>query len=199
MPKSDSGANYRQKSDYVLALKGNQSALNDAVRDYFTTAKAHDFLGVDFTYHEQLNTGHGRIEKRRCWACADLTTLPETKPWAGLTSIIMVESERHIEDKVTTEQRFFISSLKPDADKIAPAIRAHWEIENDCHWVLDVTFREDDSRIRGGHGAHNFSTLRQMALSVLKREPTKISIRKKRVRSGFNNRFREQVLASARI
>ena len=111
----------------------------------------------------------------------------------------MVESERHIEDKVTTEQRFFISSLKPDADKIAPAIRAHWEIENGCHWVLDVTFREDDSRIRGGHGAHNFSTLRQMALSVLKREPTKISIRKKRVRSGFNNRFREQVLASARI
>jgi predicted transposase YbfD/YdcC len=114
-----------QKGDYVLALKGNQSGLNDAVRDYFMTAKAHDFQGVDFTYNEQLNTGHGRIEQRRCWACADLSTLPETKPWAGLTSIIMVESERHVDDKITTEQRFFISSLKPNADKIAPAIRAH--------------------------------------------------------------------------
>jgi predicted transposase YbfD/YdcC len=188
-----------QKGDYVLALKGNQTSLNDAVRDYFMTAKAHDFQGVDFTYHEQLNTGHGRIEQRRCWACADLSTLPETKPWAGLSSIIMVESERHVDDKVTTEQRFFISSLKSNADKIAPAIRAHWEIENGCHWVLDVTFGEDNSRIRRGHGAHNFSTLRQMALTVLKRESTKISIRKKRIRAGFNDLFREQVLASARI
>lgn len=188
-----------QKGDYVLALKGNQTSLNDAVRDYFMAAKADDFQGVDFTYHEQLNTGHGRIEQRRCWACADLSTLPETKPWAGLSSIIMVESERHVDDKVTTEQRFFISSLKSNADKIAPAIRAHWEIENGCHWVLDVTFGEDNSRIRRGHGAHNFSTLRQMALSVLKRESTKISIRKKRIRAGFNDLFREQVLASARI
>lgn len=119
-----------QKGDYVLALKGNQSTLNDAVRDYFATAKAHDFQGVDFTYHESLNTGHGRIEQRRCWACADLSTLPQPTQWAGLRSIIMVESERHIDDKVTTEQRLFISSLKPNADKIAPAIRAHWEIEN---------------------------------------------------------------------
>jgi predicted transposase YbfD/YdcC len=91
----------------------------------------------------------------------------------------MVESERHIGDTATSEQRFVISPLKPEADKIAPAIRAHWQIENGCHWVLDVTFREDDSLIRRGHGAHNFSTLRQTALSVLKREPTKISIRKK--------------------
>ena len=91
----------------------------------------------------------------------------------------MVESERHIGDTATSEQRFVISPLKPEADKIAPAIRAHWQIEKGCHWVLDVTFREDDSLIRCGHGAHNFSTLRQTALSVLKREPTKISIRKK--------------------
>jgi len=111
----------------------------------------------------------------------------------------MVESERHVDDKVTTEQRFFISSLKPNADKIALAIRAHWEIENGCHWVLDVTFGEDDSRIRRGHGTHNFSALRQKALSVLKRESTKISIRRKRIRAGFNDLFREQVLASVRI
>jgi predicted transposase YbfD/YdcC len=188
-----------QKGDYVLALKGNQSTLNEAVREYFATAKAHQFQDVDFTYDESLNTGHGRIEKRRCWACADLSTLPEPTRWAGLRTIIMVQSERHIGDKVTTEERFFISSLKPNAEKIAPAIGAHWEIENGLHWVLDVTFGEDDSRIRRGHEAHNFSTLRQMALSVLKREPTKISIRKKRIRAGYNDRFRDQVLASARI
>ena len=109
----------------------------------------------------------------------------------------MVESERHVDDKVTTEQRFLISSLKPNADKIALAIRAHWKIDNGCHWVLDVTFGEDDSRIR--HGAHNFSALRQKALSVLKRESTKISICRKRIRAGFNDLFREQVLASVRI
>jgi predicted transposase YbfD/YdcC len=188
-----------QQGDYVLALKDNQGTLSEAVRDYFSVAQAHDFQGVDHTYHEQLDTGHGRIEKRRCWACADLNTLPAPQRWAGLRSIIRVESERHIGDKVTTEQRFFISSLKADAHKIAPAIRAHWEIENGCHWVLDVTFGEDDSRIRRGHGAHNFSTLRQMALSVLKREPTHISIRKKCIRAGYNDRFREQVLASAHI
>ena len=188
-----------QKGDYVLALKGNQSALNEAVRDYFATARAQDFQGVDFTYHESLNTGHGRIEQRRCWACADLSTLPAPQRWAGLSSIIMVESVRHIDDKIRTAQRFFISSLKPEADKIVPAIRAHWAIENGCHWVLDVTFREDDSRIRRGHGAHNFSTLCQMALSVLKHEPSKVSIRKKRIRAGHNDRCREQVLASANI
>lgn len=92
-----------QKGDYVLALKGNQSSLNDAVRDYFATAKAQGFKGVDFTYHGSLDTGHGRIEQRRCWACADLSTLPEPQRWAGLSSVIMVESARHIDDKITTE------------------------------------------------------------------------------------------------
>ena len=76
-----------------------------------------------------------------------MSTFPEPQRWAGLTSIIMVESERHFDDKITTERRFFISSLKPNADKIAPAIRAHWGIDSGCHWVLDVTFREVDSRL----------------------------------------------------
>lgn len=188
-----------QGADYVLSVKANQPGLHEAIRDFFETAYAHEFANVELTYHEQVEGGHGRIETRRCWACSDLQSLPLPEQWRGLRSIAMVESEREAEGKSTRERRYFISSLPPEAEPIARAVRAHWEIENGLHWVLDVTFREDESRIRRGYGAENFSTLRTVALNLLKQEPSKRSIRKKRVRAAFSDDFREDILRAARV
>lgn len=186
-----------QGGDYVIAVKGNQSALYEAIRDFFATAQANDWRDVAVSYAEQTDAGHGRLEVRRCWASACLASLPAPERWRGLTSIALVESERHQGDSISIERRYFIASAAPEASVIARAVRAHWQIENGLHWVLDVTFREDESRIRRGHGAENFSTLRQFALGLLNREPSKLSIRKKRIRAGFSDDFRKQILDAA--
>ena len=188
-----------QGGDYVLAVKGNQGSLHDSIVDFFETARVNDFSGVAHTYYEQTDAGHGRVEVRRCWASEHLEGLAHREQWAGLQSIAMVEGERHIAGKVSIERRYFITSLPAQAEPIARAVRAHWQVENGCHWVLDMTFREDDSRIRRGDGAENFSTLRHFALNLLKQHAPKLSVRKKRIRAGFSDPFREQLLASAII
>lgn len=186
-----------QKGDYVLAVKANQGGLHEALEDFFATAEATQYQGVEHTYHEETDSGHGRVELRRCWASGQLPTLPEPERWAGLRSIALVCSERHCGATVTTERRLYISSLPAKAEAISRAVRAHWQIENGLHWVLDVTFREDESRIRRGHGAENFAVLRHLALNLLKREPTNISMRKKRIRAGYSDAFREQIILAA--
>lgn len=188
-----------QGGDYVLAVKGNQANLHDSIVDFFDTARAGNFREVAHTYYTQTDSGHGRVEVRRCWASAHLDGLPHRDQWAGLRSIAMIEGERHIGGKVTVDRRYFITSLAAAAEPIARAVRAHWQVENGCHWVLDMTFREDDSRIRRGHGAENFSTLRHFALNLIKRHAPKLSVRKKRIRAGFSDLFREEVLASTQI
>ncbi|MFP4132485.1 MAG: ISAs1 family transposase [Thiohalospira sp.] len=188
-----------QGGDYVLAVKGNQPGLQEALADFFETADSETIPRDSAHYYEQVEQGHGRVETRRCWASDCLATLPDAEQWRGLQSIVLVESERDVDGTVSRERRYFISSRPPEARTLAGAIRAHWEVENALHWVLDVTFREDDSRIRRGHGAQNFSTLRQFALNLLKNEATNISVRKKRVRCALNDKFRSQVLASATI
>ena len=186
-----------QNGDYVLAVKANQGALHEALKDFFATAKEAGYRGVEHTYHEETDTGHGRVEVRRCWASGQLQSLPEPGRWAGLRSFALLESERHLNGAVSIEQRLYISSLLPNAQTISRAVRAHWQIENGLHWVLDVTFREDESRIRRGHGAQNFAVLRHVALNLLKREPTPISMRRKRIRAGYSDAFREQVIMAA--
>jgi len=188
-----------QRGDYVLAVKANQAGLHEGIVDFFDTALANDFRDVAHTHFEQTDTGHGRIEVRRCWVSEHLEGLAHGERWAGLRSIALLESERHIEGQVSIERRYFISSLPGVAEPIARAIRAHWQVENGCHWVLDMTFREDDSRIRRGDGAENFSTLRHFALNLLKRYAPKLSVRKKRIRAGFSDSFREQLLAGTTI
>ena len=188
-----------QGGDYVLAVKGNQADLHDSIVDLFDTARAGNFREVAHTYYTQTDSGHGRVEVRRCWASAHLDGLPHRDQWAGLRSIALIEGERHIGGKVTLERRYFTTSLAATAEPIARAVRAHWQVENGCHWVLDMTFREDDSQIRRGHGAENFSTLRHFALNLIKRHAPKLSVRKKRTRAGFSDLFREELLASAQI
>lgn len=186
-----------QHGDYVLAVKDNQPQLHEAIRSFMETAEGHGLSTVAHGYHESTDTGHGRVEVRRCWAFDQLECLPAPARWAGLRSFAVVENECHRAGAVTRERRCFIASVAADASQIARAVRSHWEIENGFHWVLDVTFREDDSRIRRGHGAENFSAMRALAISLLKREPTRISIRKKRIRAALNDSFRTQVLEAA--
>ena len=183
-----------QGADYVLAVKDNQPQLHEAIQDYFETAEAAQFERVPMRYFEETDAGHGRREVRRHWLVEDLSTLPEPDEWSGLRSIGMVQSERHDGDKVTRERRYYITTLAGDAKAFAHAARAHWGIENPLHWVLDVTFREDDSRIRRGHAPANFNTLRQFALNLLKRYRTDMSVKKKRYVAALNDDFRAKAV-----
>jgi predicted transposase YbfD/YdcC len=117
-------------ADYVLAVKGNQGQLHEAIVDFFDTAQGADFQGVPFDYHEETESGHGRIEVRRYWTTPVLTTLPQVSPWADLKIIGMVEAERHLGDKLTVERRYYIASLTSDARQCGQAVRGHWGIES---------------------------------------------------------------------
>ena len=184
-----------KQADYVLAVKGNQGVLHEAIVGFFETAQQHDFKGITYAYHEETDSGHGRIEVRRYWQSTDTTDLSRGGEWAGLKTIGMTESERHIGEKITCERRYYICSLPLDAQLFGNAVRRHWAIENSLHWVLDVTFREDESRLRRGHAAENFSILRRLALNLLKRETsTSKSQKAKRRSSGWDDNYREKVL-----
>jgi len=186
-----------QQADYVLALKANQSTLHQDVAQVFTEARETDFAGIAHDTYETLEKGHGRIEQRRAWLIHDpdyLTWLDEDDRWSGLTSVALVERECRIGDQVTVEPRYFLSSLT-DARELAEAVRLHWGIENSFHWILDVVFREDDSRVRVGHAIENLALVRRLALHLLKQETTaKVGIKVKRNMAGWDNDYLRKVL-----
>lgn len=169
----------KQGADYVLALKGNQGDLSEQVKQLFryegkTKLKEHTI--------EEIDAGHGRIEKRQCRQIAITKKwLSLSERWPNLKTIIEITSTRECGETTTSEKRYYISSLALDAKKAADAVRSHWAVENKLHWVLDVTFREDESRIRRGNGAEVMSTLRRLTLNLLKRNTTsKASLKRKR-------------------
>ncbi len=183
---------------YVLALKENQRSLHDAVKRTFAEARLDKFVGWRHDYAESVNAGHGRIETRRVWVTGEIRHIAETKDWTDLSCIVMVESTRKPDTgKTTTETRYFIAShKKPDAALLADAIRSHWTIENQQHHVLDTTMREDDCRIRKGHGPENFARLRRIALNQLRKvkvirkgKEKKLSLRLKRKKCGWDRNF----------
>ena len=179
--------------DYVLTLKRNQPQLEREVRGYFEAAEEDDYERPEIGHEATSEEGHGRIEHRSYFLSTDLSSLSGVEKWNGLKAIGMVESERHSGGHVSIEQRYFITSLG-DVKLFQRAVRSHWGIENGLHWRLDVTFREDDSRIRRGNGAHNIGVIRHVAMNLLKREKTKISYRKKRIRAALNDDFRDKLL-----
>ena len=183
-----------QGGDYVLAVKDNQPQLHAAIRDYFDTARAGDFRDIPLSYFEETDAGHGRCEVRRCWLIKDLGTLPDPQQWQGLRSIALIEAERHRGEVITRECRHYITTLTGEARQLAHAARAHWGVENSLHWVLDVTFREDDSRIRRDHAPANFNTLRQFALNLIKRQPTPKSVKQQRFKAALDDNFRTKVM-----
>jgi predicted transposase YbfD/YdcC len=188
------------EGDYVLPVKGNQPELQADLHAFFEHAFADNFLDGDaerlpYTFHETHDTGHGRIDVRRCWACPLTDRITTADRWAGLTSVALLESERTDKGVTTTERRYFISSLSPNAAQIMGAVRMHWGIENSLHWVLDMTFNEDKSRMRKDHEAENMATLRHISLNILKRNKSRnASIRRKRMMAAWEPEFLTELL-----
>jgi len=181
------------KGDYAIAVKGNQGHLHDSIIDYFTIAEENGFKNTPIQFKETLDKGHGRVEIRRYWISNYLDSIHNTKRWKNLSAVGMVESERYDNGKTSIDKRYYILSFY-DVDLFAKAVRSHWGIENKLHWTLDMTFREDESRIRRENGSHNFGVIRHMALNLLKSENTKRSIKGKRLRSALDDKFRAKVL-----
>jgi len=189
-----------QQADYVLSLKANHPTLYAQVQAWFEAAQATDFAGIEFSYDQRVESGHHRREHRQIWV-VPATAIPELyqpTAWAGLQSLVMVIRVRHLWNKTTREVQFYLTSLSCNALKIAQAIRTHWGIENQLHWVLDVTFGEDASRIRTGHSPENFALMRRMAISLLNQETsTQRSLRQKAKRAAMSSNYMLHVLATA--
>lgn len=168
--------------------------MHEAVEDFFTTAKQANFNHVAYAYHEEIDNDHGRLEIRRYWITEELCPLPKTELWKELRSIGFVERECHIGDKVTIDQRCFISSIEADAPLFAQAVRHHWGIENQLHWRLDVVFREDDNRIRKGNAATIMTTIRHVCVNLFQQEESKLSMKKKRNKAAWNDGYRAKLL-----
>ena len=188
----------QKEADYVLAVKGNQGHLSSAIKDFFTIAHEENFKQLSHQFTEEIDKGHGRVEHRRYWLSEDLRSINDlTSSWVGLKSVGMVESQRHIGDKITIDTRYFISSLKENDDLFAKAVRRHWSVENELHWVLDVSFREDDSRIRRENGAENMATARHITLNMLRQEKTcKKGIKAKRFKAALDSDYAEKVMST---
>jgi predicted transposase YbfD/YdcC len=179
-----------QEADYVLALKPNHATLYAAVVQQFQEARYTMSEARTLQSYETEEQQHGRVEIRRHWTLAVPPDLVQQDAWAQLRCLGMVESERHLKGAVTIEQRYYIASLPNDVKQFAHAVRTHWGIENCVHWVLDVAFREDDSRVRLGHGPENFAVLRHIALNLLRQDTsTNLGIHNKRLKAGWDDAY----------
>jgi len=183
-----------QEGDYVLALKGNQGTLASEVEEAFIDAGAKDYAGTESEFLETTEHGHGRIETRCYRTLGDLSGVPRSALWRGMNMIGMVESQRTVDGKTSCETRFFIGSIGTDATCFARAVRDHWGIENELHWTLDVAFREDDSRVREPAARENLAVLRHIALTRLKKDNTKLGIKNKRLKAGWDERYLAKLL-----
>jgi predicted transposase YbfD/YdcC len=190
-----------QGGDYLLALKCNHKKAYAAVTQHFHQHIEHHLAWRNAeNFFDAFDNSHGRTVRRRAWTITDLTTLPELAKWTGLQSVIAVETIRtaHQQAPVTSDYRFYLSSLVRSATTFVTMIRQHWHIENKLHWALDVTFNEDRSRIRKDHAPENMASLRHIALNLLRQEPSQqISLRQKRLLCGLDENYLLTVLSRA--
>jgi predicted transposase YbfD/YdcC len=182
------------EADYLIAVKDNQPSLHDNIIDKFNQEEINEFSSDSIDYFEDECKGHGRTEYRRCWTCNEIPACI-SKKWGSVNAIVMIKSQRTIGDRTSIEHRYYITSSNKNADSLLSATRKHWSIENKLHWSLDVSFREDESRVRCKYGAQNLSTLRHIALNLLKKEKSvKVGIKGKRLNAGWDNNYLKKVL-----
>jgi predicted transposase YbfD/YdcC len=185
-------------ADYCLAVKGNQPTLHAGIAAFFLDHLEDDFACVKVSRHQTSERGHGRQETRTYYVCPAPDDLPDRRHWRKLTAIGIAINDTLRDGKLTSQVRYYILSRKLSAKKFAAAVRGHWGIENRLHWQLDVTFGEDQSRLRKGHADANFSLLRRTALSLLKNNRTsKVGVKNKRLSAGWNNDYLAEVLCGA--
>ena len=181
--------------DYVLAVKSNQRKLFEALVDFFDEGMQFGFGGFPCSFDETVEKDHGRIETRRCWAFGQVDWLLPEQQWRKLSMVGMIESVRDIAGKISIERRYYIGSIPAEASQFGHAVRNHWGVENKLHWQLDVSFREDDCRARLGNSAQNLSTIRRIALQLLRQDASrKIGIRNSRLKAGWSDAYRARVL-----
>ena len=181
-----------QGGDYLLAVKGNQPALHNAVRAVFGRACESDFVGVTHDGHEEVEDGHGRHEERYTTVIADPTGLPPG--WPDVAAVVLVGREREVNGRRTDTAHYYVTSRRGAAAELGGLIRRHWSIENELHWTLDVTFGEDANRTRADHAGANLGLVRRVAVSLLKQDPGKESMPTRRLRAALDETYLEKVL-----
>jgi predicted transposase YbfD/YdcC len=189
-----------QNADYLLALKANQGQLYDDVALLFADLTASQGQAYTHDYAKMSGKGHGRLEIRQAWTISDpqvITHLRHANQFARLTTVMMVRLERRCGADVSVETRYYISSTHTSAARLLRSKRQHWRIENSLHWILDIAFREDESRLRKEHGAQNFAILRHIALNLLQQETTcKLGVFNKRLKAAWDLDYLRTVLAT---
>lgn len=193
--KKIAGTIIDRSGDYVLALKENQKTFYDEVVLFFDKMEEMKGQGYKFDEHTTVDSDHGRIETRRYVTTSGIEWFEDQKNWPGLASIGMVVSTRESQNERSHEKRYYISSLESDAKNFGNAVRKHWGIENSVHWVLDIAFREDESRIRNGSAPENFAAIRHIALNLLRNNKTfKGSVKTKRLNAAMDTQYLEKVV-----
>ena len=190
----------KDEGDYLLAVKQNQGKLFRDLEMLFSYDQQQGFHDAPYDYAKEVTKGHGRIDVRECWTTSNpeyLASVGQAKKWTGLQSLVMIIRRRIMDDEETVKTRFYISSLDANADRILKATRQHWGIENGLHWVLDIAFNEDRSRVRKDHAPANLAVLRHVAVNLLKQETSaKGGIKAKRLQAGWNEDYLLKVLSS---
>lgn len=186
---------WEKKADYVLSLKGNQPTLYHEVEEYFMAALESLRQYPEVTYYKTMDSGHGRVEQRTYYLSTEVDWYEDKAQWQGLHAIGMVRSKVECNGHISTDIRYFITSLD-DVTTFSNAVRKHWGIENSLHWCLDMTFHEDYSRIRKDHSAENMAVVRHIAVNILKNFPVNMSLARKRRRCAYDDSFFAAVLGS---
>ncbi len=185
-----------KNADYILALKGNQGSLRQDVEVFAKEQKANDFRDATVSRHETVEGDHGRIETRAVTVVHDVAWLRERHQWPGLAGLVIVESTRQSGDKIERETRFYITSLTLLAVHVGAFVRAHWAVENSLHWVMDMVFRDDECRLRTLNAPANFTTLKHIALNLLRRASSTDSIRLRRKVAAWDDEFLASLIAA---
>ena len=185
-----------KEGDYILALKGNQSSLHDDIKLFFGDSNLHE----NTKSFEETDGGHGRIEVRKCSVTDKIDWLKENHKWDGLRSIIKIESYTDSREKRKPDTRYYISSLPADAKKILESVRSHWAIENSLHWVLDMSFNEDLSRIRRENSPENMAVIKHIALNMIRKiQQKRQSIKALRKKAGWDNQILRNIMIQNKV